>query len=473
MKLRIGVSQIIICVISAMILIVSLAVNKPSSMFFLCMLVFVITLVELLKNYKNNICIICFYFSLFTFLLGGELLQQLGITEKNYVFSESVDCHAFFCILLSIASLFITYIISSHSLKGNFVEANNVRNGMSTSIFYYRKISLALFYLLSIFKVITIGSAVAFTATFGYSNYYTEYSFNGPSFILKLSNMSITCFFVYLATMPTKKEIKLPLLLYLILSGLTLLVGYRNEFVVSTLFIIIYLITRDLTSTNGENWINRKYIIAIIVFTPLLISFLYSMSRTRINIDNENGLNILTGMIDFFDQQGFSINIIKWERELHDSIPSKPYSIGQTIDFFTSGNAISQLLFSTEAYRGQTVERALNGNQLSYYLSYMKFPWDYSMGYGVGSSYIAEAFHDLGYFGIAIFSSIYGIIMSIYKKYLYKNIWVTACFYIAITELLMAPRGYADSFFAQILNLTNIEVFLIIYLISKALKRKK
>lgn len=95
------------------------------------------------------------------------------------------------------------------------------------------------------------------------------------------------------------------------------------------------------------------------------------------------------------------------------------------------------------------------------------------MGYGVGSSYIAEAFHDLGYFGIAIFSSIYGIIMSIYKKYLYKNVWVTACFCIAITELLMAPRGYADAFFAQILNFTNIEAFLIIYLISKVLKNKK
>ena len=229
MKLKIGVSQIIIYFIIVMIIIVSLAVNKSSNMFFLCMLTFVITFAELVKNYKKNICIICFYFSVFTFLLGGELLQQLGITERKYFFSESVDCHAFFCILISIAFLFISYTISSQSFNGDFLEANIARNGIGSFNFSYRKISLVLFYSLSIFKAITIVSAIAFTTRFGYSNYYTEYSFNGPSFILKLSNMSTTCFFVYLATMPTKKEIKAPLLLYLILSGLTLFVGYRNE----------------------------------------------------------------------------------------------------------------------------------------------------------------------------------------------------------------------------------------------------
>lgn len=473
MKLKMeGLSGIAICFLIAIITTISVVIKNPSAMFVLCMLVFTLTFIEILKNYKKNICIVCFYISIFTFLIGGELLQKLGLAEKTYSFAENIECHAYFSILLSISVLFIAYTLSSALLNEGYLTTIHIDDGLITPVSSYRKVSLFLFYSLSIFKVITLVPAIIFTATFGYSNYYIEYSFNGPDFLLKLANMSTVCFFVYLATMPTKKEVKIPLLLYLMLSGLTLFIGYRNEFVVNVLFIIIYIINRDLISPTGEYWVKKKHIIVLIISVPIMLSILYGISRMRIHIDNENGFDLFAGVIDFFNQQGFSINIIKWERELHDNMPLKLYSIGQTIDFFTSGNVFSKLLFSIEAYSGQTVERALNGNQLSYYLTYIKFPWDYSMGYGVGSSFIAEAFHDLGYFGIALFSSIYGIVMSQYKRFFNKNVWVTACFYIAITELLMAPRGYSDSFFAQILNLTNLEVFLIIYLTARLLSKR-
>lgn len=471
MKISMGdLPKIVICFIVVVIAVISIVVSKPSVVFALCIIVYTITFVELLRDYKENICIICFYFSLFTFLLGSELFQQIGLSEKQYFFTESIDLHAYFSILLSIVFLFIAYTISSLSTNENSI-VNYEKESLNRTYATYRKISRILFYILSVFKVVTIASSIVFTAIVGYSSYYIEYNFNGPGFVLKLSDMSTICFFVFLATMPEKKEIKCPLILFIILSGATLFIGYRNEFVVNILFIIIYVVTRDLVDVNGEHWIKKKYVVCLLIITPIMISVLYSISQIRVSDDGDNKFYLIGGVIDFFYQQGFSINIIKWEREFHDSMPENLYSIGQTIDFFKNGNVFSQLIFSIEPYYGQTVERALNGNQLSYYLSYMKFPWDYSMGYGVGSSYIAEAFHDFGYFGIAVFSSIYGIVMSRYKKYLTKNVWITTCFYIAITELLMAPRGYADAFFAQILNLTNIETFLIIIIISRLLRR--
>ena len=219
--------------------------------------------------------------------------------------------------------------------------------------------------------------------------------------------------------------------------------------------------------SGNEVWISRKCLLVLIILSPLVLGILSAISSLRLGTQDNIAVSYFKGINDFFYQQGFSINIIKWGKSLEDSIPDRIYSLGQTYEFFTSGNFVSRLLFDFQTYSGQTVERALEGHRMSYLLSYLVFPWSYANGYGVGSCYIAEAYHDFGYLGVVIFNSIYGFLFAKFNYIKYRGPFFMAVAFLMMQSLLMAPRAYADGFIGSVLDFSNIEILLFIWLISK------
>lgn len=461
-------------VLSAMIILFALAliINNEKVVFFILLCVFFLAFTNFLFDYNKNISIIAFLISFFTFLIAEELICFLGLRDGAYSFSSGINLHAYISLLVALVGLCAAYIICSgiDNTKVNTLKSRGI-NFETPSYKTIRKVSKNAYYVLCVFKLITTTSAAVFALTVGYWNFYSEYTFSGPAIIVKLANMSTVAFFVFLATMPRKKEAQLPILIFAITAAVSLIGGQRNGFVVSLLILIIYFVYRnDLNNADGEEWVSKKHIILIVILVPVAISLLYIVSRWR--ADKEVSFNLLSDIIDFFDQQGFSINVIKWEKQMDKTIPDKCYSLGQTIEFLTSGNFFSRALFSFKTYTGQTIERAVNGYRLSYILSYLKFPWDYSKGYGVGSSYIAEAYHDFGYIGIAVFSIIYGVFFSKLREFQYRSVWLTGISYLCLDELLMAPRSYADAFIVNIFDFSNIEMLLIIFVLASLMRTR-
>ena len=80
---------------------------------------------------------------------------------------------------------------------------------------------------------------------------------------------------------------------------------------------------------------------------------------------------------------------------------------------------------------------------------------------------IAEAFHDFGYAGVAAVNSLYGYLLAKFNYINYKNPFIFAISFLMMEGLIMAPRSYADAFIGNILDFSNIEVFLAIWLIAK------
>lgn len=444
---------------------VSICFNNIAT-FFGGILIFFIGFIFMIREMDKNIFIITFLISFFTFLLGSELICLLGFEENKYLFLDEINSHAYLTIVISLMSLFFSYIFTNAYLRRRY-RYNGTVKVLSPRILSVRKVSLFVFYILMVFKVVVNLSEVFFTRTFGYSSFYTDYYFQGPSVFIKLADMSTTAFFVFLGTLPTKKECRIPVVIYICVNLITIFTGRRNDLISALLLIFVYYCLRNIMYSYNEVWISRKKLLILVLITPLILSVLSAISSVRAGNDTNVAISYFKGITDFFYQQGFSINIIKWEKSLESSIPDKVYSLGQIYEFFTTRNFISRALFDFKSFSGQTVERALEGHRMSYLLSYLVFPWSYANGYGIGSCYIAEAYHDFGYLGVVIFNCIYGFLFARFNYNKYRGPVFMAISFLMMQQLLLAPRSYADAFIGSILDFSNIEILLFIWLISK------
>lgn len=91
----------------------------------------------------------------------------------------------------------------------------------------------------------------------------------------------------------------------------------------------------------------------------------------------------------------------------------------------------------------------------------------------MGSSYIAEAFHDFGYIGVIIFSFVYGVFLqkvsSLKKGKTIRN----AVIIMATYFILVAPRSNADSFIAEFFNFSFLLTAAIVYFLSRSIKTNR
>ena len=449
--------------------IVSIVFNNNAT-FFCALIIFAAGFFFLLKDLNHNIFILAFLVSFFTFLLGSEAFYLLGWKENRYSFPQEVNNHAYVSIVISLLSLFLAYIITHVYLRKHNLSANK-ETVLPIRILSIRRASLLLYYGLLTFKIIINLSELLFARTYGYSNLYSDYTFQGPGFFIKLADMCTLSFLVFLGTLPSKTEFKIPALLYICVTAITFFTGRRNDMITTLLLLFIYCCLRNVMNNDNEVWISKKRILVFVIIAPLLLSLLSAYSALRLGAQDNVALSYFKGIVEFFDQQGFSINIIKWERTLEDRIPNRIYSLGQTYEFFTTKNFVSRLLFDFKSYSGQTAERALEGHRLSYLLSYLVFPSSYENGYGVGSCYIAEAFHDFGYVGIVVVNCIYGCLFANFNSLKYRGPFFMAISLLMMQSLLMAPRAYADGFIGSVLNFSNIEILLLIWLVSKRIYR--
>src|SRR5699024_976268 len=156
-----------------------------------------------------------------------------------------------------------------------------------------------------------------------YSFYTDEWGI--PAYIKTIGNMSPIAFFVYLGTEPPFKRIKIPMLLYLIYSISWIATGQRAQTVVGIFIVTTYLVIwmkRDLKNIIN---IRMKHIILMLILVPILISGLSAYKYTRLGQEiNRNPI------LEFIDQQGGSINVIKRERIYNNELPNKVYSLGNT-----------------------------------------------------------------------------------------------------------------------------------------------
>lgn len=466
-------------------LIVSFAVTSLligiDPIYILTFSVWFISLIYAAYNLKERSLLFAFLVSFFVFLLGGHFVYEyFGMDVKHYLGDEYYR-HSNIALLISVITLFISYHLNFKFLKALDNEDRIRRNKQNKKINIHnrikiRKVSKLLFYITSIFWIYALMGKVSFVRGNSYYEYYTDFQSGLPFLVKVISSMAPYFFYIYLATLPLKRETRLPILIYLIYGVVALLSGRRIELVTSLLFVFLYFVLRHYLDKE-EEWMTRRLIILVIITIPLLLVFLYSYNYMRFDRELAS-VSIKDMFLGFFQQQGFSSSVIRLGKYHETSLNSNiPYSFFGITKWLRT-NSIIKLIFNPQygfSYTSNNIAFAVRGNSLSHSLSYIVLR-RYLKGSGLGSCYIAELYHDFGYFGIVLGNILYGIIISLFDKVWSKkgqSIWILAFCFGIFESFMRLPRFNFDITLVHALSLSMWTSFLIVYIIVKILDYRR
>lgn len=445
-----------------------------------CLLSFIYTI----NKFKIRYLYFFFLIAFFTYLVGGHMCYEYFGMEIKYYFSDEYYAHSNLCILIALIAVLVGYYFAEHFViksRGKILFALFTSNEKSQSLycrFNIREASKILFYITCIFWGIE-GFYDAILASGG--NYYALYntgSKSAPFLIRAAAALSPYLFYLFIATMPTKKECEIPLFLYISFAVLSLFSGQRRSFVNMFLFVILYYIYREYRNDKQEKWIQKRHIIFVIILIPviMIVSFLWNFYRFGITYEGKS--NIIHLLFGFLQQQGFSSSLLRLEKYYENSLNENAYYSFYSIIKNFRLNTVIRILFKPKydfSYMGPSVDFAIKGNSLDNALSYIVLR-QYNQGAGVGSCYLAELYHDFGYIGVFLGNIVYGITIQIIQRIWCSgklNIWYTAIGFAMVDALLKVPRWNFDLIFSYLLDFGMWVSFIGVYIFAYILKNKQ
>ena len=430
----------------------------------------------------NRIVFLFFNLMIFLFLLGRQFIR---IFDNTVWWRDSfeITAAATFLIYLSLVSLFVgaavTDTIYNQKIKKSHSPPPASVSPLLTSenskyLHYLQNISLLLFVLCFICKMILEMDKFSFMQGKDYYAYYTEYSSgNVSSYVRILANSYLYALCIFLATMPKKHKAFVPLILYLISTVPTLLIGIRNPFMLAIFFIFLYYFARDTINKNlpdKKKWIGKIEKIFVIILIPILLSAMAAINYSRDNVDISLSF---TGIIsDLLVKQGVSFFTICSGLLVLGILPltNINYTFGPFIEYLTRSTLAQQILLTHEL-RPNTVEKALYANSFADTVSYLTRS-DYLQGHGSGSSYIIELFVDFGYLGVILGSILFGVLLIYLIPSMKKGWLLRSMVLMALTGILFVPRGSATSWLLFITNAQYWGLVIISTLLAKLLLKK-
>ena len=430
-------------------------------------LIWVLLLIYSIKDLDNRITFFTFLLSFFTFLLGRVLVQSITKDTPEDLFNVYIDFKPSteeFILKALLVSLFVVFIGYSFGKRVGYTKRKEVGNTTNYAE-KLQKYSKWLVYLTVIFDLIVTMDRVLYVWTNGYFNYYMSYEPNLPYIVEKLSDFFVFAVFLYLATLPPKKEAKIIIFLYLFSAFIRFLIGARGAIIYPLFIVLIYLFVRTKISPE-DPWITPKAKRSIIIIAPLVCVAMAVVGLTRTGNSTE-GLGIIDAIIAFFFKQGASYQIIGFVYDNANTMPpDQIYSIGKVFHIF-DGSIIGRILGIDHNIVPQTAEFALKGDELGSYVSYLYDETIYLNGGGYGSCYIAEAYADLNWPGIIIVNFIIGYILARIPYWMNNRIWLTTISFFILFSFIRAPRGSAFDFLGEILNINYVLMALLMHFLAK------
>lgn len=446
--------------------------------------IWMIIMFDSLIDIKNRILLMAFLTTFFVFLLGGHLVYEyFGMELKHYL---GYEYYVHSNIAMGVSLIFLFFGVRASEKIITRIRKDKVKTGKTIDLNIEgeedkRRIVRGLaktFYLATyLFYIYIVIDKASFVLKNSYYDYYVSYEYNIPFIVNAIASMTPYFLYLFLATLPSKKEVMPLIILQLIYAVASLLTGRRIDFMVVILFIVVYFIFRQYYDKGDQEWIQKKHVITAIISIPFLLVALFLYNHLRFNKPISE-FAIKEMLFGFFQQQGFSSSLIRLASYNQNVLREDAYySFFGLVKIFRK-NILTKLIFNPQydfSYLGNSIGFALKGNSLSHTLSYYTLS-RYLSGSGLGSCYIAELYHDFGYLGIAIGNIVYGSIIAFMsnlwmrvKKY---SIWTTAIAFSLVESFLKAPRWNFDIVFTNFLNLGMWSAFLGVFICYTFLKKQ-
>lgn len=434
--------------------------------FTVSMLIFCLFMLKLLKNFEDNIIMLCFGVSLFTFLIAAPFAELILRYESKYTYLDSARNHFYITLGISILGLYIGYFV----IKVKF--ANRKTYILIATIDDLEYISKYAFLVTYTIKIAQYFEILFNTITRGYMYYYTDYTSVIPQLLIKFSDMYIVCLAVYLACMPPKNKGIMLLKYYCFGACIVGLGGRRSEMVIAFIVSIVYCIIRNRNEEKGEKWIKKRTMVLILVLSPFILLILMIIGANR-SLNTYGFISLKRTILDFMIDVGNSGKVVMRAYENKDIIPKgKLYSFGSLIEYFKY-NEISKLIFGTSNINARTYDYAMNGHSLSYLITYLFSQESFYSGHGQGSCYIAELYADFNYVGVFIGSILLGYFISVFGKFIKGSVFHNAITIFVIPAIIHMPRDTYCLPLTYIINFKYLFAFILLLILSNLRSQNK
>lgn len=414
---------------------------------------FLIFVFVALATYKEieNIMLTMFYICLFNFQFSWLFLgffwnqpywdiEYFGI---NFCYSFKEINMVLNYLLIAIFTIFIV----SYRYKYKYGSQKSYAITYSTN----NKIQKLSYYLILIsfpFAFYAMHQQISYVLTHGYQAYFTrEEPFYG-FFVNQMETLYRVAFAIFLATLPSIKKLRMPLLIYIIYTFLYLGTGDRTNVAVLFFMLIWYVAERNY-STHSEHLLKINFTKRVfIVMGGLALGFIFSVwNAVRYSFGNYalnyvEVANSSPGMLDFFTNQGRSFNTVMVAQSINEARPltaaQKAYVLLQPVFDQLYRSALN--IFDTNG------TYSLGGFQFAHIpssadlLSYYTNPMLYLSGGGLGSSFIAEGVLMGGMLGVILTSIIVATSLNFLHYNSRENFWVRAFTCFAFIFLMRYPR---------------------------------
>ena len=433
------------------------------------LIVWMAMIIYSITDISNHIVLLFYLISFFTFLIGREVCFSYFGVERYYTNLEQYNKITFFLLFISLLLIWVGYTYEgiqykfslnfSKKIKYNYIDKFDLH-----SLENYSKTCKCFFYICYIISIINILIQIIYIKKNGYLASYINIIDENilQSIMSYMSAFTGTAFCLYLATNPIKKSAIYAIFSYEIYGILTMFTGHRYTFIAISMTIVIYMFLRERMEGG---WITKRCLTLLLIVIPFLVILLLAVDSIRVNKDF-----VFEGwwksIITFFDQQGGSINVIKRIFYYKDEIEDLRITSFDNLRTVLFENALVRNIFDIKVYSGNSLEHALYGHSLAHRLSYLEYGESYLQGHGVGSSYIAELYHDFGIIGVMIGNFFYGYILKKinniqFECYLKDGLLLAIMYY-----LILAPRGNFDGFIGGIFSLYSLCCIALILIIS-------
>lgn len=464
-------------ILGAAVIVLALGIifSNINLLFSALLLFFLNNIIYGFESFNRRIIFFMFNVTFFVFLMGRMFVSQVfHYKEKEfkllgtYFTDQSTIINILIMLSLSLFCLYLGYALLDRNIHRSFdryipEETDYIRN--------IRTISLIVFAIAIVFKLIYLAGAIQASQSLGYYAYFSTFKSSLPGPLVLISRMFPIAFFVYLATLPAIKRAWIPILAYLFVDGLSVLTGSRSDFMLDVLILFIYFCYRNQIAekTQTYKWFGKKTLITGIIAAPVLLALMNFVGNNRGSTSTSSN-SVLDSLMSFFFSQGISVNVIGYTIEKAKEIPDKIYSIGPLTEYIKF-NLWGNLTGGHGGWSGQSVDRALEGYQYSHTISYVIMKDLYLKGVGYGSSFVAELYHDFGYAGIILGSMIIGLLIGWFTKMLTsKHIIVIAIALIMARMTLFIPRASTIAFIIDTFSPANIFTAIVIFAGERVLR---
>ncbi len=425
-------------------------------------------LIYSLQDLKKRIIFFIFHITIFTFLISRPMISMIrgDVWAK---FSEDAVLYALNVLFLTLVCLRIGAACCSELIKSKTGSLKSVTSEIAKDkegfLYTLQTVSLIFFGITMFFYMTVQAEKLIYMQGRDYEEFYVTFSSKLPYAIHIISTMMKYALCIFLATMPSKKKAFIPLVLYLISSIPSLIIGIRNPIVLNAIFVLLYYCLRDIMG-DKTRWIGKFERMALIVILPVALIFLsaYNYLRQGESVD----MNVFESIVDLFYKQGVSFETLCRGYEALPSLPDvieKNYTFGGIIDEFTHGSIAQNFFGAFDLGSSNSELMAIFGNSFAHSMSYVAHP-RYLQGEGWGSSYLLETFADWRYIGVLVFSLMLGSVMILMIHFFRRSSVSRTVILICLTNLFFAPRAEATGWISFLFTYQFWLAFIFCYLLA-------